>query len=223
MAGFYWKFNKYNWKRYGFLKRLHRGVRVKIFPTFKCSLNCYYCGNKGEGDNRPSDDNLRRTLSLDEWKWQLSHFPVKIREVVISGGEPTIWPEFIELASWILDQGWFLTVFTNLTNKKLADLPESNRLRIYATFHGRVLKKDIFVRNYAIISKRHRIDVNEIAEQRLPFSKCDAWGCKLDQGWVTDKNYFWIAPDGSTWSNCNDVMMQGHNYKDYHRVNRTRK
>jgi len=189
------------------MKRLKRGIRIKIFPTFKCSLKCDYCGNNLGRDLHPSENNLKTILDLLGWINLIDNFPVKIREVVISGGEPTIWPDFPELVNYLLSQGYFVTVYTNLTNKNLLNVDKSRRLRVYATFHGRHYDKNQFLKNYDVVSSVHRVDVNEIAQQQLPFSKVDPWGCDYEQSKTINKNYFWIAPDGSIHPHCNGVMV----------------
>ncbi len=195
---------------YGLAKRMKRGIRLKIFPTFKCNLDCAYCGNDLGVGLDPID---RKTLDVDDWVDLIQSFPVRVREVVISGGEPTIYPGMVTFINKLLELGYFVTVFTNLTNKYLINTNKSFRLRIYATFHGRHYDKNRFLSNYYAVTKKHRVDVNEIAEQRLSFSKVDPWGCDLEQAKTINKNYFWISPDGMIHTSCYAVMYSSRKIK----------
>ena len=53
-------------------------------------------------------------LGLEKWKefltdlnTNLKHGGTKIKEIILSGGEPTLLSYFVELSNWILDQGWY--------------------------------------------------------------------------------------------------------------------
>ena len=91
-------------------KIFQRGQSVMILPNYDCNYNCSYCiRTVMEIEHTPP------AKTLDEWqKFLLDLDGVfkegksKIREIVLSGGEPTILPYFIDLSNWILKQGWEL-------------------------------------------------------------------------------------------------------------------
>jgi len=163
--------------RFGLTKRLRRGGRVTIFPSWRCNYACTYCAQKINGKYPKNDI----TLPLEAWKDFLITFNKAtvdnngIREVILTGGEPTLLPYFTELASWILfEKKWHLTIFTNLTTLKLLELKPSIRLRVDATFHHHEDPVK-FNERYQKINKVHRVDVEEIcadpSEQVLSYSR----------------------------------------------------
>jgi len=190
--------------RYGLKRRLRRGIRLKIFLTFKCTLDCYYCGNKLGGDTKPKD---RGNKTWQEWKEYIMEYPEQINEVFLTGGEPTILLGFQHLVNWLTENDYLVTVYTNLTNhRKWASVNKSSNIRIQATFHGRVDNIHRFMMAYKEVSKRHRVDVEEIAENRLPFSKRKEWGCTVDLAKQVDKGYYRVSPDGEQFDSCYGVL-----------------
>ena len=162
--------------RFGITKRLRIGGKVTIFPSFTCNYACSYCSLKVGGTIPRS-----QPLSLWSWKHFLTNYDEAtidnngLREVVLTGGEPTLLPYFIELCEWILfEKKWHLTIFSNLSNLKFLDLEPSIRLRIGATFHHHENPVK-FNNNYHKINKIHRVDVEEIVGDGevkvLPYSK----------------------------------------------------
>ncbi len=120
-------------------------------------------------------------LQLDEWKWFLRRYDKAtsenggLREVFLSGGEPTTLPYFIELCHWILfEKRWHLVIFTNLSTYKLLDVKPSVLLRIEATLHSHV-NPVVFDKIYRVINKVHRVEVVEFIvpgkEKILPYSR----------------------------------------------------
>jgi hypothetical protein len=77
-----------------------------------------------------------KPIGLEEWKEIISNFPVKVKEIFISGGEPTLIKWLPELCNWLLDKGYHVTIFSNLWSVNLLNcLNKSYRLQIWATFH----------------------------------------------------------------------------------------
>ena len=158
--------------RFGMTKRLRRGGRVTIFPSYKCNFDCWYCTLKVDGVFP-----VNETLPLEKWQYFLTKFDEAtrdnngIREVILTGGEPTLLPYFTELVNWILFiKKWHLTMFTNLTTNKLLEIKPSLRLRVCATFHhGDNLQR--FDTMYKTINAVHRVDVEEIDVKCLPYSR----------------------------------------------------
>jgi organic radical activating enzyme len=77
-----------------------------------CTYDCTYCpsGNKA-GKEKWLTLELAKGF-LDSLENQLS--PGQSVEVLMTGGEPTIWPKFVDLCSYIKDKGWKVSVITNL-------------------------------------------------------------------------------------------------------------
>ena len=157
--------------RFGITKRLRRGGKVTIFPSYTCNYTCTYCSLRIGGVIPKS-----KPLSLDAWKQFLINYDEAtidnngLREVILTGGEPTLLPYFVELCEWILfTKRWHLTIFSNLSNLKLLEVKPSIRLRIGATLHHHVdpIAFDVLYRK---INKIHRVDVEEIDYGVLPYS-----------------------------------------------------
>ena len=81
---------------------------LRIYPTLRCNLHCSYCSNFRSDGSAPCKF---RELSPDDW---LEIVRKCGRSVIISGGEPTLFPGIEELLNGIpreLD----VHVYTNLT------------------------------------------------------------------------------------------------------------
>lgn len=80
---------------------------LEIKANYTCNSNCHYCcirNNQG-----------RRRMSLTEIAANVRYFIEKhaIREVCLSGGEPTVHPDFLASLSYIREQGLALYLHTN--------------------------------------------------------------------------------------------------------------
>ena len=152
-------------KLYGKTLLLKRGVMVSAIITFRCNLHCPYCILNSTGGKPTAPES-----TLTEWKDLFTKFTVKIREVIVTGGEPTLYPHFAELVSWLLAQGYHVKVQTNLTNPHLFYLIKpSHRLRIVATYHHQEDPQK-FNTFYQIVKQLHRIDAHELGTKALPYS-----------------------------------------------------
>lgn len=141
------------WNRYGLRKRLVRGDSMLLFLTFRCTLKCDYCALKYIDGKYPESDEI----TLSEWKRIVKSFPRKIREVKITGGEPMLMPWFPEFVNWLIDEGYFVLVITNMTLKK--EIKESYRLIFIATNHeGSKFQLPYY--------RKHRVKVDKIGETK---------------------------------------------------------
>jgi radical SAM protein with 4Fe4S-binding SPASM domain len=91
--------------------------------TRQCNLRCPHCFVEA-GDKRNGELSTKRILALlEEWA-ELGVF-----SVVITGGEPTIHPDFIEITRYAYDLGFTVSIATNgmpLTEKVLNQLPQDD-------------------------------------------------------------------------------------------------
>jgi hypothetical protein len=208
---------KHNILRYGLMKRLGPGIRLSCFLTFKCTLDCFYCTLRAGGGYPEST-----TMSAVEWRMKIKRFPVKIREVVLSGGEPMLYPHFVEFAQFLLDSGYYVTIYSNLSLKKGLSLQPSRKLRFDASKHGQVRGEVPFY--YEEYAKKYRVDCNDIKKEKTPIQR----NFKIEMGEVTKKgmlrcyeckgrNYYpdhgvcycdriAIAPDGLMFQNQMDLI-----------------
>lgn len=150
--------------RYGILRRLKRGVTISIMPTFVCNYNCDYCSMRLPNGHRK----ISKEVALSDWLHMVDNFPYRLREVIISGGEPTLVSYFTDLVDRLLARGLMVTVFTNLSNDILLKNIPHPRLRIVASYHKQVSADRFMVRWEAIKKRGYQITVEEIGEKRLP-------------------------------------------------------
>ncbi len=161
---------KSNINRIGLQRLIQKGIRVSILPSYACNYSCSYCG-------RQMDANPKAKLkTLEEWKRYLIDLDKtfkldrsRIKEIILTGGEPTILPYFTELCEFILDR-WLLTVYTNLSNiHKLRHIRQSTRLIVHATFHPDEANSRLFNHRWKTLDKIHRVVVDEIGERKLSY------------------------------------------------------
>lgn len=190
------------------MRRLTWGVNISISPTFRCNYDCEYCSMKLQNGKRK----ITSEVGIDEWLHLVDHFPFRLREVVISGGEPTLVSYFADLVNALLKRGKMVTIFTNLSNERLFDCTPSPRLRIAATFHPSPsvnfaqARKGLFLDRVRMLKGAgYQITVDEIGEKKLPIST--DLKTKLTDGEQT-KIYTMlrVAPDLSIYISCYDLF-----------------
>jgi organic radical activating enzyme len=178
-------------KLYGKTLRFKRGIFLNLFLTFRCTLKCDYCILKLPTKIYPKS----KEVGLDVWKDLISNFSLKIKEVSVSGGEPTLYPYFAEFVNWLLDKGYHVKIYSNLTNPSpINDIKKSYRLIINATNH----KHKAFLGNY--LEMKHRVNVIELGERTLSFSRVNPILDKPNKikGLV-------VGPDTKLFQNCAEM------------------
>ena len=142
------------WKRYGLRRRLVRGDSLLLFLTFRCTLNCDYCALKYIDGKYPQCSET----TISHWKRIVKSFPRKIKEIKITGGEPMIMTYFDEFVNWLLDEGYFVLVITNLSIKR--NIKKSDRLLFSATHHesAKVFHSDYY--------KNYRVKIDKIGSTK---------------------------------------------------------
>lgn len=83
-------------------KIINAGIRI----TRQCNMKCMYCNIQ---------NTLRTDLSLEEWKKAVDIIKkLGAKEIVILGGEPTLYPNIVELVRYItLESGLVCSLTTN--------------------------------------------------------------------------------------------------------------
>jgi radical SAM protein with 4Fe4S-binding SPASM domain len=121
-----------------FFVRLHK--KVNHFPlngqielTYRCNLNCIHCYCKGSEDKA-------RELNTEEWKRILDEIQKEgCLNLTITGGEPLIREDFLEIYSYAKAKGFIITLFTNglAMTTRIADyLAELPPVCIEVTLNG---------------------------------------------------------------------------------------
>lgn len=112
--------------------KLHAPITVYWSMTRGCNLNCAFClidAGKAAPDESPE---LRLALAKELAK-------ERILKVVLTGGEPTILPDLIELISIIRQSGAFIELTTNgtkITGEKLREWKRAGVDRVQISLNG---------------------------------------------------------------------------------------
>ena len=191
--------------RYGIRRRLRRGIRVCIFPTYRCNLSCPYCSNNLERSGTIFRSEEIRPL---DWERLIKNFPVKIREVVISGGEPLLYFEIQRLILLLLDLDLMVMMNSNLMIKRNLSILKSDRLRVEATLHEGV-DKTKFYSNVQHYRQWFKVDVDFFTDHNWPIRFLGFKGKKLmseDESYLClDMKRFKFTPDGRLWINDREI------------------
>jgi len=91
--------------------------------TRKCNLRCPHCFVEG-GTARSAELSTKRIFSLlDEWA------EMGVFSVVITGGEPSVHPDFLSIVNYAWELGFVIGIASNavpLTEKVLAQIPQDD-------------------------------------------------------------------------------------------------
>jgi pyrroloquinoline quinone biosynthesis protein E len=80
---------------------------LEVSLTEVCNHRCTYCFQGKEHKHNPG-------LSLEEWKSVIYQAAgLGVQEIVFTGGEPTLYPDFIELVKTAADNGLYPKISTN--------------------------------------------------------------------------------------------------------------
>ncbi|KKN78260.1 hypothetical protein LCGC14_0351190 [marine sediment metagenome] len=186
------------------------GFRVNCYLTFKCSLDCHYCTNKYLDGVTPCSDEM----DLTGWMKAIEGFQLPIMHVYITGGEPTLHPDFSDIVNSLLGRGYSITLMSNLTNGKMGELIKDGakenstlpsgkqRFRILATRHvgySSTMFKDRLeeLRDYPI----YPLEFEE--EQLLDVSHSLS---VMDKDKCLNEVKFCIGPDGKFFTSKRDLL-----------------
>lgn len=80
-------------------------LQVSIRITDHCNLNCLHCSRKANDLNQ---------VTMKNWKGVIDALKQShVLQIILTGGEPTIHPEFSEIVSYIKKNGFMLTILSN--------------------------------------------------------------------------------------------------------------
>ena len=156
--------------RFHYVRKLRKGLTIVIIPSYDCNFKCSYCARNQYGKHPDAE-----MKTLEAWQFHLTNLDKSLRKdrsriksIILSGGEPIILPYFVELCEWILDQGWMLDIFTNLSSiKALQSVRQTTNIIIHASHHPEGITIRKFVENWRVLDKKHRVEVREMGERRL--------------------------------------------------------
>lgn len=129
--------------------------KLRIYLTLKCNLKCVYCVNDCHGDI-PS--NLFSQISADKWIEAINR---EKRDIILTGGEPTLYPELIELINGI-DPAIHIKMYSNLMwSPKILEryINEISRdVELYLSFHSSSKNPQRFIDNAIALKKANKFD-----------------------------------------------------------------
>ena len=144
-------------------------------------------------------------MTLEKLKDIIIDFPFRISEVKLTGGEPLLNKELPGMVNWLLDQGIFVTVFSNLTKSEIfLQIKQTYRFRIAASYHS-CFDSNKFIKNYDYLKNYHRIDIEEIGKKTLSISKLKKF-CTIADTRERMSKYLRIGIDGLIFTSCYDWL-----------------
>jgi uncharacterized radical SAM superfamily Fe-S cluster-containing enzyme len=188
-------------KLYGKTLFFKRGIMLNVNLLYACNLPCTYCTLEMPTGKRPK----AKQSTLEQWKETIGNLAsikgLKIREVFVSGGEPSMVDWMPDLVNWLLDEGYHVLVFTNLFRPGLfAQIKKSYRFKIQATYH-KVDNPKRFNDAYELARQYHRVDVDEIGTKKLfHYSKLKPF-VKMEE---LKENELRLSPDRQLFMSCYD-------------------
>jgi len=189
---------------YSVLYRLKRGRSISVSLTFHCNLACPYC-------TMLIPDGKRHRVpvsSFEQWRDFFEQYPVKLKEVFISGGEPTLIHHCNQLIRYLIRRRILVAVFTNLTTPTLSYLKPSPYLRINASYHG-TLESAFLNRVHRLRRMGHQVTIDEVGTKRLPIHTPAKNKITTAQELLDDDTQFRHAPDSREHRNCYDLYEYG--------------
>ena len=100
----------YSYKKAQGARETNRLLSIRLETSLSCNLKCIYCCNKSGKALEDELPYLKLTNIIDE-AYELGAESI----VVIGGGEPTIYPHFRELITYIFEKNLVPVIFTNTT------------------------------------------------------------------------------------------------------------
>jgi MoaA/NifB/PqqE/SkfB family radical SAM enzyme len=207
---------------------------VRIYPTLKCNLRCAYCANECHKDNGEDRKNEYEEVDFGKWVEALKKLE---RPVIITGGEPTLYPQIIELLNALSDSKLRVKLYTNLVwskefaNKFVNEMKNEN-VMLFASYHSSALPQKfaetiLFLKNnnkfigtiHTILEKENTDKINAAiklfntfgisvyTEDNYDYEYCEASSQANRQKVRCSKKIFIIAPDGNRYQ-CVSKMLR---------------
>ena len=176
-----------------FSERLYERVTAQRIPiagsielTSRCNLRCVHCYvGQPVADRRAMETELTRC----EWYSILDQIVDEgCLWLLLTGGEPLIRPDFLDIYSYAREKGLLITLFTNATTitTYIADyLAEQRPLAIEVTLYGRTQQTYERITGVAGSHKRCMRGIELLMERNLPL-KLKSVGLTLNRHELSD-------------------------------------
>lgn len=146
-------------------------VRASVIVTNRCPLKCEYCPmyiREGVGNQ-----NIPKESTFEEWKTFLKRYPNHIRELYVSGGEPTIYKDIVPLVNWLIwEYKTYVIIFTNLWKPEAFEgIRPHRRLMFMPTFHGSYDKWERYEKALNKIKKKYLVNSQQMLKNEHGLSR----------------------------------------------------
>jgi organic radical activating enzyme len=185
---------------------LNNGISLSLAINWKCNMNCDYCINTlvaGKLHNK--------TTTLNKWIKYIEEFPIKIKQVSITGGEPTLYKDVDKLVNYLLSKQINVVMYSNLYAISAIDrINKSNRFKIYTTYHKGM--PVLFLTKLNVLRTKHLIickEFNQLEESTEGSQKHDILGIEHSKRKV--KNWLFVSPDLKLFTSCYDRLVESKN------------
>jgi MoaA/NifB/PqqE/SkfB family radical SAM enzyme len=142
----------------------------------KCTYDCSYCppSNKAGDDEWLKIDFAKNFLDNLE-QWIKTKHPNKHVLFLLTGGEPTVWPKFVELIDHIRSKGWHISMSTNASrNLRWWQENQSKFFRLNISYHSEHADHEEFMEKVNYINQErsgHNLKINVMMNPRA-WDKC---------------------------------------------------
>jgi len=144
-------------------------------------------------------------MNLKEWKERLDRIPYKVKEVVVSGGEPLIYRDIAELVNYMLDKKWLVSIATNMTVLRGMRIKRSWRLNFHVTYHHDYPLEQFLANYESYKSHFHRVKLFEIGTSLLRMSRTKPL---IIDNKGRDKELVLYGPDGKLYKSHTELEMR---------------
>ena len=158
--------------------------RIYIYPTIKCNLNCSYCNVKWVTGKYP---NKHEEMDFNKWKKIIDSWD-DVGEVIVTGGEPTLYKHLEELVDYLLKKGLCVRIYTN--GLIYRNLTRSPRLMFWISKHTEMTADQFYMwyKSYMRYRKRHKVRLNLLVLNEKTKSEL-YHSCML-------RHHFFYSPNG---------------------------
>ena len=149
-------------KLYGKTLFFRRGMTILVNLTFRCNLKCEYCNMI-----IPTGKIKMFDHGFDFWVNKIENFTSihKVKEIMVSGGEPTLISWMPNFVHWLLNKGYHVTILCNgFRVDRILEIPNSYRLQVSMSYHHHTDKVEMQRKYDVLASRGYRVNIKELLD-----------------------------------------------------------